>query len=195
MGHVNKITARFQPPVEDNVLYLSRTHPVVENLASYIMNTALDPLVKAPARRCGVIRTSRVDRRTTVLLARFRYHIITKRGGREIPLLAEDCRLLAFSGSPRKAQWLDANVAEALLQAQPDANVDPDQASEFLSRVIEDIDVLRPHLDEVARQKGRELLEAHRRVRTASRQKGVTYSIVPQLPPDLLGIYIYLPKI
>ncbi|WP_027365559.1 helicase-related protein [Desulfotruncus alcoholivorax] len=195
MGHVNKITARFQPPVEDNVLYLSRTHPVVENLASYIMNTALDPLVKAPARRCGVIRTNRVDRRTTVLLARFRYHIITKRGGREIPLLAEDCRLLAFSGSPRKARWLDANVAEALLQAQPDANVDPDQASEFLSRVIEDIDVLRPHLDEVARQKGRELLEAHRRVRTASRQKGVTYSIVPQLPPDLLGIYIYLPKI
>lgn len=194
VGNAEKITARFQLPVEDGVLYLNRTHPVVEGLGSYIMNSALDLHIQSRARRCGVIRTSKVDRRTTVLLVRFRYHIVTKRGRKENPLLAEDCQLLAFSGSPQKAQWLDSDTAEILVQAEPEANVNPDQASEFLRRVITEFDKLRPHLDKVAREKGKELLEAHRRVRTASRQKGVTYRVEPKLPPDLLGIYIYLPK-
>jgi hypothetical protein len=52
---------------------------------------------------------------------------------------------------------------------------------------------LRPHLDEVAEAHGKELLDAHQRVRTASRRVGVKYSIEPQLPPDVLGLYVYLP--
>jgi hypothetical protein len=38
-----------------------------------------------------------------------------------------------------------------------------------------------------------ELLDAHRRVRTAAATKGVRYRVEPQLPPDVLGIYVYLP--
>lgn len=37
------------------------------------------------------------------------------------------------------------------------------------------------------------LLNAHRRVRTASRIKGIRYRVEPHLPPDVLGIYVYLP--
>ncbi len=54
--------ARFELPVRDGELYLSRTHPFVEGLASYVMDTALDPLGEGVARRCGVIRTARVQR-------------------------------------------------------------------------------------------------------------------------------------
>jgi ATP-dependent helicase YprA (DUF1998 family) len=37
------------------------------------------------------------------------------------------------------------------------------------------------------------LLEEHRRVRGAARQTGVRYSVQPQLPVDVLGIYLLLP--
>lgn len=115
-------------------------------------------------------------------------------GVQERPLLAEDCQVLAFAGSPQNAEWLPADKAEVLLQAEPEANVSPDQAAHFLRTVLDGFDALRPHLDQSARNRGEELLDAHRLVRTASRAKGGSHRVEPQLPPDVLGIYIYLPK-
>jgi superfamily II DNA or RNA helicase len=191
--------AGFEPPIEEEQLHLVRTHPLVESLSSYILETALDPLsvdhhIKAPARRCGAIRTAQVERRMTLLLLRFRYHIITTRGGEDKPLLAEDCQVLAFAGSPQNAEWLDGETAERLLRFIPDSNINSDQASDFVRKVEEGFDALRPHLDEVARQRGQELLDAHQRVRRASKVRNVQYRVEPQLPPDVLGIYVYLPK-
>ena len=195
VGRKDKFAARFELPVQDEQVYLSRTHPIVEGLATYVMDTALDPIGEGVARRCGVIRTSKVEKRTTLLLVRFRYHILTKRGETEQALLAEDCQLLAFAGSPQNAQWLDGSVAEELLLAQPDANVHAEQARDFLQKVLDGFDCLRPHLNEVAVQRGEELLEQHRRVRTAARMQGVSQRVEPQLPPDVLGVYVYLPKV
>lgn len=193
IGGYEQFQARFELPVQDKQLYLSRTHPVVEGLATYVMDSALDTLGNGIAKRCGVIRTRQVERRTTLLLMRFRYHILTKRGEVEHPLLAEDCQLLVFSGSPQNAEWLDSAMAEELLQARSDANIGADQARDFLQKVIDNFDHLRPHLEQVAKSRGQELLDAHRRVRTAARMKGVSYRVEPQLPPDVLGIFIYLP--
>ena len=194
VGGKDKFAARFELPVQDEQVYLSRTHPIVEGLATYVMDTALDPIGEGIARRCGVIRTSKVEKRTTLLLMRFRYHILTKRGEIEQALLAEDCQLLAFAGSPQNALWLDGSTAEELLLAQPDANVHAEQARDFLQKVLDNFDALRPHLNEVAVRRGEELLEQHRRVRTAARMQGVSQRVEPQLPPDVLGVYVYLPK-
>ena len=192
--------ARFEPPFEEGQMQLVRTHPLVESLSSYILETALDPLstdthIKAPARRCGAIRTAQVERRMTLLLVRLRYHIVTARGGEEKPLLAEDCQVLAFAGPPQNAEWLDGEAAEHLLRLIPDMNINSDLASDFVRKVEEGFESFRPHLDEVARLRGEELLEAHQRVRRASKVRNVQYRVEPQLPPDVLGIYVYLPKI
>ena len=101
---------------------MQRTHPFVETLANHVLETALDPLsgdaASYPAaRRCGAMRTKSVEKRTTLLLVRFRYHIIQIQNNEEKPLLAEDCRLLAFTGSPQNATWLDEAEAEKLLLA------------------------------------------------------------------------------
>ncbi len=194
----DQFTARFELPVKEGQLHLNRIHPLVEGLATYVMETALDPLGGGPnasnAHRCGVIRTGRINRRTTLLLVRFRYHIITRLGDVETPLLAEDCQLLAFAGAPQNAEWLDAETAEALLAAEPDANIAPEQQTDFIRKVIDGFDALRPRLDQVAEDRGKELLEAHRRVRVASQAKGVSHRVEAQLPPDVLGIFVYLPK-
>jgi len=38
------------------------------------------------------------------------------------------------------------------------------------------------------------LLDAHRRVRIAARETNVSHRVEPQLPCDVLGVYVYLPK-
>jgi hypothetical protein len=48
-------------------------------------------------------------------------------------------------------------------------------------------------LDALAARRGEELLAAHRRVRTAARLRGIQQRVEPQIPPDVLGIYIFLP--
>jgi hypothetical protein len=70
----------------------------------------------------------------------------------------------------------------------------PEQQTDFIRKVIEGFDALRPRLDQVAEERGAELLEAHRRVRIASQAKGVSHRVEAQLPPDVLGIFVYLPK-
>jgi hypothetical protein len=171
------------------------------------------------ARRCGAIRTGAVAKRTTLLLLRLRYHIVVESSRKdaksakdslekenlanfapsrfekeEIPLLAEDTLVLAFAGAPQSAEWLEPATAERLLQAKPEANISPEQASDFIGKVEEGFDLLRPRLEQAARQRGEALLEAHQRVRRASKIRNVRYRVESQLPPDVLGIYVYLPR-
>ncbi|MGK5093223.1 helicase-related protein [Deltaproteobacteria bacterium TL4] len=192
--------ACFTMPAEEGELYLNRTHPIVEALASHVLNSTLDYSAQSIARRCGVIRTNSVEKRTTLLLTRFRYQLITRKEEEQHSLLSEECLLLAFEGAPDKAVWLDEDQAEALLNSTPDANVLSQQALEQLQKIIiEENGVYRihqsllGHLNDVALNKGKQLLESHKKVRQASGHKGIRQTIEPQLPPDILGVYIYLP--
>ena len=157
------------------------------------MDTALDPLLDGVARRCGAIRTDAVQRTTTLLLLRLRFHIVRQHGAEETTLLAEECRVVGFPAHPEAPHWLAEAEAEQLLPAEPDANIAPQQASQFIGRVLEGMAILEAPLNAVAERTGQKLLEAHRRVRTAARQTGVRYGVQPQLPVDVLGVYVLLP--
>lgn len=191
------LDARFELPVKEKQVYLTRTHPLVEGLASYVMETSLDPAAveRVIARRCGAVRTREVEKRTTALLVRFRYYILMHRGDKEKALLAEDCRILAYAGPPQSAQWLAQDKAEGLLLTEVGANIEPEQARDFAKRAVEGLEYLNPHIEEEAKRRGSELLESHRRVRNAARMRGVQYRIEPKLPPDVLGVYVYLPMV
>jgi superfamily II DNA or RNA helicase len=194
LGSRDSFKARFELPVPDGVLHLQRTHPLVESLASYVMDTALDPIVESAAKRAGVIRSRAVERRTTLFLVRFRFHIVKKQGDEETPLLAEDCQVLAFQGSPQSAQWLTPKQAEGLLAVRPDANTPPDVAAHHLRRILDDFESVKSHFEYEAKRRGEELLDAHRRVRKSVDWRGMTYRVEPKLPPDILGMYVYLPN-
>jgi len=189
------LNVRFDPTGDEKSLYLNRTHPKVEALANYVMDTALDPLHTSPAARCGVLRTQQVDRRTTLLVLRFRYHIISVRQEQETPLLAEECGVMGFQGAPDQAQWITDREIEQLIQSMPDENVLPDLAQNTLTKIIQGLNALMPRLEQEARQRAERLIQDHRRVRTASRITGVRYRVEPHLPPDLVGMYVYLPAL
>jgi len=206
-GLGTRFKARFELPVQEKEEYLSRTHPIIEGLATYVMDSTLDPqegaYEKRIARRCGVIITSKVSRRTTLLLVRMRFHIvgsrITRQGTKEFPMLAEDCQVLAFTGAPRNAEWItDREAIEQLLTASSEANTSPDRAKYFLRSIIDEFALLQPHLAQVSKARGEDLLAAHRRVRNVVRSRATTGRAIPpsvkEQEPDVLGIYIYLPK-
>jgi superfamily II DNA or RNA helicase len=193
MGTPRVFEAKFDLPVDEGQLYLGRTSPVVEGVASYVVDTALDPVAESVARRAGVIRTNAVDEATTLLLIRYRFDVTTRKGKDERPLLAEESRVLAFCRSPTDASWLDTVVAEALLSAVPTGNVAPEQTKQRVAQIVQAMDTLRPHIDSEAEARKEELLDAHRRVRTAAGARGVTFAVEPKLPADVLGVYVFLP--
>lgn len=195
LGTEEKFDAKFEMPVSEGVHYLSRTHPFVEALAAHVMDTALDPLGDGAARRCGAIRTAAVERRTTLLLVRYRFDVVTKRGGQEQNQLAEEVRLLAFRGAAEEAEWLPEEDAEKLLSAQPGGNIHDEQKTTFVHQIVDAYEHVRGHLDSEAEKRADVLLDAHRRVREEAKLRGVSYRVNCQLPPDVLGVYVFLPLV
>ena len=187
---------RFDAQTERGVTPLARNHPLVEQLASTVLGQALDAPLEAAAKRVGVIRTSKVATQTTLLLLRHRFHLTGRKGNRTWQTLAEELDLLAYAGrapADGKGGWLDAEATRALLALTPEGNLDPVQKEDRLTRVLADVQGLDGPLMARAQERAAALLEAHERVRGAARGQGVTYSVEPPGPPDLLGIYVFLP--
>jgi superfamily II DNA or RNA helicase len=188
------IKAAFDIAASDGAVYIGRTHPLVDALATFIMESAFDSQAIGGTRRAGAITTGAVKERTTILLVRFRYDLVTKRT-KEQSELVEECALLAFAGSPENPRWLSESEATTLLDAEPAANTIYEKAAGFVRKVTECADALVPGLEREAKRRADELLGLHTRVREAAKMKGITYSIEPKLPADILGIYICLPLI
>jgi superfamily II DNA or RNA helicase len=186
----DRVAGRFELPVGDGQTHLTRTHPLIAGLATYVLDTALDASLPGPATRCGVTRTQAVTRRTTVLLLRYRFDVVTRRAdGTEHRLLAEEAATLAFAGTPADPEWLDADRVDALLAVEPSGNVIEEQKRDIVARLTEQIGALDPAITVDAERRAGELLAAHRRVRA----KGERYRVEAKLPADILGIYVLLP--
>ena len=175
----------------DDVFYLSRTHPIVEGLATYVLESALDEVQsegeRLLARRCGVTKTNAVTEKTSLLLLRFRFHLLVKRRGEDQnPLLAEEIRTVAFTGTPQDPNWLDEEVAATLLEAVPTGNLPVSLIKNQLQHLIGAIETLTPMIETIAWQRAESLGEAHTRVRKSAKMTG-RVEVVPVLPADILG--------
>lgn len=193
-GLPDRFDAVFELPHVDKTILLVRTHPFVEALASHLVGTAIDDPAASKAARSGVIRTQAVAKRTTLLLLRLRFHILRTVGSDTSELLAEECCIVGFAGAPEQAAWLAPEQAEALLTAVPDANIAPEQSRQFVGKVVEAAPALAPWLDSFAAERAKSLLAVHRQLRDESRIKGLKEDVRPQLPVDVLGVYVLLPQ-
>jgi hypothetical protein len=189
-----KFTGRFDLPLSDGEIYLGRTSPVVEGLAGWVLDQALDPAARdaAPvAARCGIIRTRRVTTRTTLVVVRFRYHL-KPRVSEELTLLCEEIVPLAFHGSSKSPQWIEGDQAESLLSARPDANINSSLVDQQLPLLLDGLLELQTALATSAAQRAALQLQAHERVRDATRDRAKV-RIEAVLPVDILGAYLLLP--
>src|SRR5690606_38151635 len=117
---------------------------------SFVLDTALDPLADGKAKRAGAMRTRAVATRTTLLLARLRYHVTTTKGSETWQTLAEETLPLAFTGAGSERRWLEFASAEPLLHSEPAGNLPPVQAQQFVEAATADLDDLAGYLAELA---------------------------------------------
>ncbi len=197
-GHAEPLRFHDELPVPRGDAVLARTDPAVSALARHVLDAALDPALDPearPARRAGVVRTTAVPARTTLLLTRMRFHLDlpTRDGVRQ--LVAEDAQLLAFQGPASDPRWLEPDQARALLAARPDANVPADQAGQLAARTLDGLVLLAPELDRRADELAAALLDSHRRVRAGAGAARRGLKVTAQHPVDVLGVYVYLPAV
>jgi len=131
----------------------------------FVLSAALDrhaPAQYRPARRCGVIQTSSVQTRTTLLLVRYRYQMVLPGRHGDVPLIAEDARVLGFEGTPAEARWLDDATAMELLGARPDENTALELGRQNIKQILAGLDVVLPEVSRRGEEFATELREAHR---------------------------------
>lgn len=179
----------FRSPAPKGAVVLNRTHPLVESLASYVMDSALSNDPTSIAKRCGVVGTDAVSLITTLMILRFRFQIVGAKG----EMLAEDVVMTGFEGNPMEPKWITEAQAEALLAAPAKANIGQDQSQQILEKVLQHFDGLRKPLREMAQMRSEGVLRSHRRVRKALDASHAAREIKVQGDPDVLGVYVLFP--
>lgn len=196
LGRDEAFSGRFDLPLGDGQVYLGRTSPIVEGLAGWAIDQALDPVARDArpiASRCGVASTAEVAARTTLVVARFRYHLQVAGADAET-ILCEEVVPLAFTGGSASRTWLSPEDAEHLLAATPDRNLLQTAVAQQMGLLLPLLDEVQKDLEAVALERASAQLAAHERVREASRIKG-RVSVQPVLPVDVLGAYVLLPRL
>jgi superfamily II DNA or RNA helicase len=184
----------FQSSPLDGVEYIGRNHPIVERLASFLLEETLTDKSNPTAARCGYVITDRVKVRTNLLLLRLRHLIgdLDAGGTSTPPLMAEECIVAGFTGAPSNPQWLLPEAALELLQtAEPTANATDGQKQREVKDLLDRYAELSPDLEVLARERAEELGNTYARIRSIT--KGKRSTVHPQMPMDLLGLLILTP--
>ena len=176
--------------------------PVVEGLASWTLDQALDPESRDAAgfvaSRCGAVVTSAVAARTTLLVARFRYHLRRAGAGPGLnepghgglghggaghagpglrpgasgdTILCEEIAPLACTGPAEAPHWLSPEEGEHLLAAEPERNLLPTAVGQQLDVLLPALPAFQTALASVANERAEAQRAAHERVRAASRAR------------------------
>jgi hypothetical protein len=196
IGRDDPFTGRFELPLKEGDVYLGRTSPIIEGLASWMLDQALDPVARDSrpvASRCGVTSTSSVSARTTLLVVRLRYHLHVA-GVNAETILCEEILPLTYTGSSDEPHWLTPEESEGLLAARPERNLIATAIDQQIGVLLAALPKLQRPLESVVRERAAAQLTAHDRVREAARTKG-RITITPVLPVDILGAYVLLPRL
>ena len=215
IGQEDPFTGRFDLPLPEGEIHLGRMSPVVEGLASWTLDQALDRESRDAAgfmaSRCGAVVTSAVSARTTLVVARFRYHLRraaagagpgVRPGASGDTILCEEIAPLACTGPAEAPHWLSPEEGERLLAAEPERNLLPTAVEQQLDLLLPALPDLQAALESVANERAEAQRAAHERVRAASRARRASrggsrspgrITVEPVLPVDVLGAYVLLP--
>lgn len=186
-------TIGFGDKLPPDVAQVGRTHPLVATLAETMAEGALDPggvEGKATLGRAGVWMTRGVDKLTTLLVLRLRFKLVTS--GRRT-LLAEEATALAFAPNTT-APFTAGADALALLEHEATRSIEPPANQRQIDLALGRLADYQPAIAAYAAERAAALSHDHERVKAATRGEGVTTTVEPVLPADIIGLYILVPE-
>ena len=195
-----RLRLSFCSPARDGAQLLTRSHPLVVELADFVAERALSGLEPELAARASAIRTKTVTSRTQLLVLRLRHQLHQDRwtgsGYGALPdLLVEECLTVRVNGD--QVEPLEGAAALELLEAPPSGNVDPGQRSQWLKEAVASLDGLQPALKALAERRAQLAEDDHRRVREASLRSRETlrmrFKCEPAPAVDVIGLFVLLP--
>ncbi len=181
----------FRYPSATGAVFIHRTHPLVSHLADYLAEQALDGEQPERVARAGALFTPEVARRSVLWLLRLRSRLSLRRGEQRRDMLAEEA-LAVVTEADEPPRLLGPQETCELMQAKVSRNMSPERRSREIETALGALDGLGSQFDALARQRAEQVLADHRRVREAAQARG-EYRVQPQLPADVMGVYVLVP--
>ena len=183
----------FISPTPRGKIYIGRNHKFVEQLSQLMMALAFEPKPDAgKVARSAVIQTESVSTRTVIV--QFRVRNVIKEAQRNKELIAEEMYLWGYTGNIENREILDYDACKTLLlEAQSSQNIPIERQHQLFSEFTQNYDLLREDIQTLAEIRAEHLVEAHGRFKelVGGRRYEAVY---PVLPPDVMGVYVLLPK-
>jgi len=193
-GLEGTIRLSFDMPAATGAELVTRSHTLPATLAEALFEGALDPTMAAtaPLGRGGAWPTEAVQTVTTILLLRLRFKL-TVHARRERLLLVEEAGTLAFAGSTGDIS-ASGEAALAMLERPAAGDLATVARQRILTQARDRVGGgFSTAIAAYARQRATELAQDHGRVR-AARIDVSRVSVEPVLPPDIIGLYVLLPR-
>ena len=192
-GKDQQVKISFISPTPKGYKYIGRNHAFVEQLCHFLLAIAFEPNPEygKMARVCE-IQTDAVLSRTALIMFRVRNVIKEVAAHRES--VAEEMYLWGYRSNAGSMETIEYKEAKNLLMAAKAlSNLPVERQVQDIQEELKRFDTMKPQFIELANQRADNLVEAHGRFKDLI--GGRRYEkATPVLPPDVMGVYILMPK-
>ncbi|MEQ8808228.1 MAG: helicase-related protein, partial [Imperialibacter sp.] len=186
------VPVSFQSPTPQGYVYVGRNHKFVEQLCQFLLALAFEPKgnIYKKVARSAVVQTDAVEEITTIV--QFRVRNVIRELKRNHEVIAEEMYLWGYAGQQKEI--LNYGTCKSLLlEAESAANLSNERQSTLYENMLKDYDFLDDKVQALSAARAEELVASHGRFQ--SLVGGSNYKAVyPILPPDVLGVYVLVPK-
>jgi superfamily II DNA or RNA helicase len=183
----------FVSPTPKGYRYIGRNHQFVEQLCQFMLAIAFEPHPEyGRLARVSEIQTEAVTTKTTLVM--FRVRNVIKEVASSKESIAEEMYLWGYQSIKGELDILDYGQAKNLMTtAQSLSNLSKERQEEDIILELKRFETMKPQFIELAIMRAEKLVEAHGRFKELV--GGRRYEkATPILPPDVMGVYILMPK-
>lgn len=183
----------FVSPTPKGYRYIGRNHQFVEQLCQFLLSIAFEPHPEyGRLARVSEIQTEAVTTKTTLVM--FRVRNVIKEVASSKESIAEEMYLWGYQSINGNLEILEYGQAKNLMTtAQSISNLSKERQQDDIAMELKRFETMKPQFIELASMRAEKLVEAHGRFKELV--GGRRYEkATPILPPDVMGVYILMPK-
>ena len=192
-GGQTSVKISFNSPTPKGYLYVGRNHRFVEQLCQFLLSIAFEPHPEfGRLARVSEVQTDMVQIKTTLIMFRVRNVIKEVASTRES--VAEEMYLWGYRNVNGSTETLNYTEAKNLLNnARVLSNLPPERQEADIAQELSRFEQIKPQFKQLAEDRAENLVAAHSRFKQLIGGRRFEKA-TPVLPPDIMGVYILLPK-